>query len=82
MSNEIRFTLDTLRRFNGDGTPAYIAYAGVVYDVSGSRRWRKGLHENLHWAGQDLTSELSFAPHKDEVFRHPNIKRVGILVDS
>ena len=36
----------------------YVAYAGVVYDVTDCPKWRRGLHENLHWPGQDLTAEL------------------------
>jgi predicted heme/steroid binding protein len=68
-----QFTSLQLRRYNGEGrTPAYIAYRGKVYDVTGSRRWRDGLHEGLHWAGFDLTEYLANAPHGEEVFeRYP-----------
>lgn len=53
---------------NGQDRPeVWIAYKGVVYDVSHSRLWREGKHYE-HWAGQDLTSELPDAPHTDEVF--------------
>ncbi len=55
-----------------DGTrhrPVYIAYRGLVYDVSQSAHWRTGFHRNLHWAGQDLTTEIVDAPHSDLVFR-------------
>lgn len=53
---------------NGQDKPqVWIAYKGVVYDVSGSRLWREGKHYE-HWAGQDLTHELPDAPHTDEVF--------------
>ena len=51
-----------------DKSEVWIAYKGVVYDVSSSRLWRKGMHYE-HWAGQDLTHELPDAPHTDEVFR-------------
>jgi hypothetical protein len=30
--------------------------------------WRDGEHEELHFAGRDLTDEFSGAPHGDEVF--------------
>ncbi len=40
------------------------------------------MHEHLHWPGQDLTNELPDAPHKDEVFTRPCVKRVGILIAS
>lgn len=53
---------------NGQDKPqVWIAYKGVVYDVTASRLWREGKHYE-HWAGQDLTHELVDAPHTDEVF--------------
>ena len=68
-----RLTPMQLRRYDGAGRgPIYIAYQGKVYDVTASRRWRDGLHENLHWAGFDLTEFLADAPHAEEVFaRYP-----------
>lgn len=46
----------------------WVAYQGVIYDVSESRLWRNGKHYE-HWAGQDLTEELDQdAPHTQEVF--------------
>ena len=54
---------------NGQDKPqVWIAYKGIIYDVSGSRLWREGKHYE-HWAGQDLTHELPDAPHTEEVFR-------------
>ena len=45
-------TQQELRRQNGErGTRKYIAYQGVVYDVSDCPRWRKELHERLHFPG-------------------------------
>ncbi len=82
MSKERKFTREQLRRFHGDGTAAYIAYRGVVYDVSRCPKWRDGIHEGLHWSGQDLSDELQFAPHEEQVFNHSCVKRVGILIDS
>ncbi len=77
---EIFITEGQIRRSNGDrGAPKWIAYKGVVYDVSECARWRKEMHENLHFPGQDLTSELPDAPHGDEVFKHPSVKIVGRL---
>lgn len=53
-----------LSRHNGqNGQPAYVAVSGAIYDVTGSSRWRNGLHEGVHRAGQDLTEELKTAPH-------------------
>ena len=46
-----------------DGRRAYIAVNGKVYDVTESPRWQNGLHPPDHQAGQDLTEELTKAPH-------------------
>ncbi len=57
-----------LALFNGQDKPEiYIAYKGLVYDVSASRLWKNGKHYE-HWAGQDLTKELKDAPHAEWVF--------------
>jgi len=69
-----------LSRQNGEhGARKFIAYKGVVYDVTDCPKWRLDLHENLHFPGQDLTSELPDAPHKDDVFTRPCVKVVGRL---
>lgn len=53
---------------NGQDKPEiWIAFQGLVYDVSISRLWKNGKHYE-HWAGQDLTDELKDAPHTDRVF--------------
>jgi predicted heme/steroid binding protein len=54
----------------------WIAYQGIIYDVTESRYWKNGKHYE-HWAGQDLTEELKNAPHTDFVFER--LKKVGIL---
>ncbi len=72
-----------LRRNNGEhGTRKYVCFRGTVYDVTDCPKWRNELHENLHFAGQDLTSELPEAPHLEEVFKRPCVKIVGRLVSS
>ena len=72
------FTERELQQFDGTrGKPAYIACAGVVYDVSASALWRGGMHKELHYAGTDLTRTLRKAPHSAEVFTHATVKRVG-----
>ncbi len=69
-----------LRRNSGErGTRKFIACRGIVYDVTDCPKWRPDMHELLHFPGQDLTSELPDAPHKDEVFRRPCVKVVGRL---
>ncbi|HUH34060.1 MAG TPA: cytochrome b5 domain-containing protein [Daejeonella sp.] len=53
---------------NGQDKPQiWVAYQGLIYDVSESRLWKRGQHYE-HWAGQDLTSELKDAPHTQSVF--------------
>ena len=72
-----------LRRNTGErGTRLWIAHENTVYDVTDCPKWRTGLHEFLHFAGQDLTDEFSNAPHKEEVFQHDCIKVVGTLKRS
>ena len=57
-------TLAELTNYNGqNGRRAYIAVNGTVYDVTDSPRWENGLHPPNHQAGQDLTEELTKAPH-------------------
>ena len=58
------FTIDELAGFDGkDGRAAYVAYQGVVYDVTESAMWGDGDHEGMHFAGADLTAEHADAPH-------------------
>jgi len=53
---------------NGQDKPQiWVAYKGLIYDVTESRLWRNGKHYE-HWAGQDLTAELADAPHTEGVF--------------
>jgi len=62
------FTKAQLALRNGqDQSTIWVAYKGLIYDVTSSRLWRKGQHYE-HWAGQDLTAELPEAPHTAQVF--------------
>lgn len=62
------YTHKQLALRNGQDKPEiWVAYQGRIYDVSDSRLWRNGMHYE-HWAGQDLTDELSDAPHTEKVF--------------
>ena len=71
------FTLEELAVFNGQGgQPAYVAYQGVVYDVSDSAMWGGGDHESTHFAGADLTQEHSDAPHDVYVTDFPEVGRL------
>lgn len=62
------FTRSQLALRNGSDKPEiWVAYDGVIYDVTDSWLWRNGQHYE-HWAGQDLTEELEDAPHGEWVF--------------
>ncbi len=62
---------------NGQDKPEiWVAFRGIIYDVSISRLWKNGMHYE-HWAGQDLTDELQFAPHTEKVFK--KFKVIGQL---
>ena len=80
MPDDQSFTLDELRKFDGEAGPILVAYNGIVYDLSDCPRWRNGLHEGLHFPEQDLTAEIHDAPHSEEVFNRPCVRRVGRLV--
>ncbi len=71
------FTSGELALRNGQDMPeVWVAYRGVIYNVTKSRLWRSGMHYE-HWAGQDLTDELKDAPHTNTVF--DKFKAVGRL---
>jgi predicted heme/steroid binding protein len=79
---EPTFTERQLRRYDGEDGPVYVAFQGIVYDLSDCPKWRTGMHEQLHFPGQDLTGELVDAPHAEEVFARPCVRRVGILAQD
>ena len=77
MSDLQKITTAQLALRNGQDKPEiWIAYQGLVYEVTHSRLWRNGKHYE-HWAGQDLTEELKDAPHTETVFL--KFKLVGEL---
>ncbi len=77
MSELATFSKNQLALRNGqDRAEIWIAYKGIIYDVSESRLWKNGKHYE-HWAGQDLSPELPDAPHTDSVFE--KFPKVGIL---
>jgi len=62
------YTRSFLALRNGQDKPQiWVAYKGLIYDVTNSRLWLNGKHYE-HWAGQDLTDELKDAPHTSAVF--------------
>jgi len=72
------YTRSQLALRNGqDKDEIWVAYKGLIYDVTDSRLWRRGQHYE-HWAGQDLTTELEDAPHTEKVFERFEV--VGKIV--
>jgi predicted heme/steroid binding protein len=62
------YTKQQLALRNGQDKPQiWVAFNGLIYEVTESRLWRNGKHYE-HWAGQDLTDELADAPHSESVF--------------
>lgn len=77
MTNLPEYTRSQLALRNGqDKSEIWVAYQGLIYDVTESRLWRNGKHYE-HWAGQDLTAELAFAPHSETVFE--KFIAIGVL---
>ncbi len=58
------FTLTELATYNGDnGSLAYIAVNGTVYDVTNVAEWSNGWHKGMHLAGTDCTAAFADSPH-------------------
>jgi len=74
-------SVEELHSFDGkDGRPAYVAFNGIIYDVTASRAWKEGSHLKKHLAGHDLTDALKTAPHKeDKILAMP---LVGNFIES
>jgi predicted heme/steroid binding protein len=72
------FTVAELAKFNGkDGNKAYIAYQGIVYDVTGHKDWKDGTHKG-NGSGIDVTEDLNKAWHGAKVMKNHTV--VGKLV--
>jgi len=69
------FDAAALAKFNGEnGNPVYVVYKGKVYDITGSKLWRNGMHMKRHHAGRDLTVDIQGAPHEPDVLeRYPQV---------
>lgn len=76
------FNPQSLAGHNGrdQDKPVYIAHGGKVYDVSGSKLWRGGLHMKRHQAGHDLSADIAAAPHGTEVFER--VPRIGFMAET
>lgn len=75
----LKLTASELAKYDGkNGNPAYIAYKGVIYDVSHLSGWENGEHHS-NPAGIDLTDDLQYAPHGEEKLKRAIV--VGQLID-
>ncbi len=72
------FDVEEMEKGDGkEGKPVYVAHKGKVYDVTGSKLWKGGVHMKRHHGGKDLTTDIQAAPHDPSVLeRYP---QVGIL---
>ena len=62
------FTLEELQSYDGTGgKPIYIAYKGMVYDLSSSRLFQGEKRMRCHVAGKDLTKDMDIAPHGEDL---------------
>lgn len=72
------FSREELKKYDGSQGISYVAYRGRVYDVSKSFQWKKGSHQVIHKAGQDLTDVLEDAPHPPALlFRFPIVGKLA-----
>ncbi len=78
MKSEFYSKAQLALRNGNDREEIWVAYNGIIYDVSNSKLWRDGKHYE-HWAGQDLTEELIDAPHTKKVFE--KFKVIGKLLN-
>lgn len=80
-SSNNKITLSELEKYNGQNdNPIYVAYNGKVYDITDSKLWISGIHMQKHIAGCDLSSELEFAPHSEDVLKRFPV--VGELAET
>ena len=71
------FTLDELSEYDGkNGNKAYVAYEGIVYEVTDVPQWKEGEHFG-NVAGTDVTEAISKAPHGNSIFE--KLEMVGKL---
>ncbi len=67
------FSINELAKYNGqNGSPAYIAVDGVVYDVSNDKHWKNGEHiptQGKLKAGVDASDIILKSPHGKEVLK-------------
>ena len=82
-NNLIFITLTELSSFDGkDGANAYIAYNGVIYDVTNNPNWPNGVHRGYINAGQDVTQLFQTAGASHDDSNITNLPIVGYLEEE
>jgi predicted heme/steroid binding protein/uncharacterized membrane protein len=77
----MEFDRETLSKHDGkEDREAFVAVDGKVYDVTGNRLWKKGVHMNRHQAGVDLTEAIAASPHGKDVLA--KIQEKGTLIKA
>lgn len=76
--NQTIFTQRELSKYDGkNGSPAYVAVNGIVYDVTNNAAWAAASHFGL-MAGKDLTNEFASCHSGQPILS--KLKAVGKLV--
>lgn len=71
--------LSQLAEFDGaNGTTAYIAVDGVIYDVTNAADWTDGSHKGMQLAGTDATAAFAQSPHSSSTLA--DLPVVGNLI--
>ncbi|HJV46803.1 MAG TPA: cytochrome b5 domain-containing protein [Bacillota bacterium] len=79
VQNVSSITREQLARSTGrNGSPAYVAVDGVVYDVTNNKAWSAASHFGLT-AGKDLTAEFATC-HAGQQWILSTLKQVGRLI--
>ncbi len=85
-SNVKTFTAAQLAEFNGkDGKDSYVAYNGVVYNVTDNKIWKNGEHRGL-LAGTDITDDIKNCKYHvaidffQKVWERKNYPQVGTFI--
>ena len=80
------FTAVQLAEFNGkNGKDSYVAYNGVVYNVTDNKIWKNGEHKGL-LAGTDITDDIKNCKYHaaidffQKVWERKNYPQVGTFI--
>ena len=58
-NGQILLTLEQLEQYDGrDGSPAYVAVNGIIYDMTPIPQWARGVHFGVS-AGRDVTARVN-----------------------